>query len=417
VFDRVFKGPDPATSKEYAKAEVSWRPPLPDRQTAALKIGLAWAGSQNNQINRKRSCPLAAFAPLADFKNATYYSLQPNDRPEHAADPPAGMLVNDFSRLILDFEDTAALIANLDLVISIDTAVAHLVGAMGKPVWLLLPNSADWRWMANRDDSSWYPTMKLFRQPEPGDWGAVICSVAASLAQLSGGGTDELRQRPQYNGSARITPERACLEQQLEEYLRERARNTTRPDAHLNAGAALALLGRHCEAIPHYRKALELLPEHVQAHLNLGFSLLALGEFSEGWQHHEWRHKMLESPLPPWPLLTRSNFGLLSRGTTLLVHCEQGYGDTLQFVRYIPLLSDMGYHVTVTCQRELGTLLGTVRGVSRVVPHGEMLPVCDFQVLLLTVPYLFNTVLDTIPCTVPYLVPRPHKIAEWRGRL
>jgi hypothetical protein len=207
------------------------------------------------------------------------------------------------------------------------------------------------------------------------------------------------------------------MEQQLVGYQRECARNTTSPDAYLNVGAALALLGRHREAIPNYRKALELSPEHVQAHLNLAFSLLTLGFFQEGWQHHEWRHKLLESPLPTWPLLTRSNFGVLSRGATLLVHCEQGYGDTLQFMRYIPLLSDMGYHVVVTCQRELETLMGTVRGVSRVVPHGEMLPVCDFQVLLLTVPYLFNTVLATIPDTVPYLAPRAHMVAEWRSRL
>jgi tetratricopeptide (TPR) repeat protein len=408
--DRIFQRPAQAKPIENRHAGT-------DRRAASLKIGLAWAGRKSHPLDHTRSCPLAVFAPLAAFENATFFSLQPSDGSEQTTDLPPGMVLKDLGGHIHDFEDTAALIANLDLIFTIDTSVAHLAGAMGKPTWLLLPYVADWRWMADRDDSPWYPTMKLFRQPEPGEWDAVIRAVAASLARLSGGGTDEFGHQQHYCGSVRTTPEQTFMEEQLEGYLRERARNTISPDAHLNVGAALALLGRYREAIHCCRRALELSPGYVQAHLNLGFSLLALGEFAEGWQHHEWRHRLLDSALPPWPLLTRSNFGMHSRGTTLLVHCEQGYGDTLQFMRYIPLLSDMGYHITVTCQGELGTLMGIVRGVSRVVPHGEMLPVCDFQVLLLTLPYLFNTVLDTIPGTVPYLAPRPHKVAEWRSRL
>lgn len=404
-------------ARENTHAGPGRRQPLPGRRAAGLKIGLAWAGRKSHPLDRMRSCPLAVFAPLAASENASFYGLQPGDGAEQAADQPPGLLLKDLGGYIHDFEDTAALIANLDLVISVDTAVAHLAGAMGKPVWLLLPHSADWRWMTDRDDSPWYPTMKLFRQPQPGDWGAVIREVASSLAQLSGDGTDEFRQQPHCCESAGTTPERERLERQLEEYLCERARNTTSPDAHLNAGAALALLGRHRAAIPCYRRALELSPEHVQAHLNLGFSLLALGEFAEGWQHHEWRHKMLDSALPPWPFLRQSDIGRHKRGTTLLVHCEQGYGDTIQLIRFIPLLADLGFQVTVTCQRELAALVGTVRDISRVVPHGESLPVCDLQALLFSLPLLFGTTLETIPREVPYLAPSQYKVALWRSRL
>ena len=90
----------------------------------------------------------------------------------------------DFTEDIRDFSDTAAFIENLDLVISVDTAVAHLAGALGKPVWTLIPFAPDWRWMLNREDSPWYPTMRLFRQPSPGDWGTVMENVSRALKEL-----------------------------------------------------------------------------------------------------------------------------------------------------------------------------------------------------------------------------------------
>ena len=90
----------------------------------------------------------------------------------------------DLTHEISDFSDTAALIENLDLVISVDTAVAHLAGALGKPVWTLLPFSPDWRWMLNREDSPWYPTMRLFRQSEPGDWETLIAHIEKELGAL-----------------------------------------------------------------------------------------------------------------------------------------------------------------------------------------------------------------------------------------
>ncbi|HEX3996523.1 MAG TPA: glycosyltransferase family 9 protein, partial [Acetobacteraceae bacterium] len=111
-----------------------------------------------------------------------------------AQQPPEGLNLLDVSGQIADFADTAAIIANLDLVISVDTSVAHLAGAMGKPVWLMNVFDTDWRWMLNRDDSPWYPTLRVFRQPTSGDWDSVIRNVATALRCLP----KPLHERPPY---------------------------------------------------------------------------------------------------------------------------------------------------------------------------------------------------------------------------
>jgi Flp pilus assembly protein TadD len=142
-----------------------------------LRVGLCWA---SELIRRGRSIPGDRLQPLADSGDIVWFSLI-KGRAADAANPPGMNLVEEEKR---DFADTAALIANLDLVISVDTAVAHLAGALGKPVWVMLPRVADWRWLVGRDDSPWYPSMRLFRQQIPGEWRPVVEEVAASLDRL-----------------------------------------------------------------------------------------------------------------------------------------------------------------------------------------------------------------------------------------
>jgi tetratricopeptide (TPR) repeat protein len=145
-----------------------------------FKIGLAWAGSPIHTNDRNRSIAPAVLSPLGEIPGVVVHSLQ-----KGAASPtqslPTGMKIIDHTADLRDFADTAALIANLDLVISVDTAVAHLAGALAKPVWTLLPFAADWRWLIDRTDSPWYPTMRLFRQPSIGDWDSVVKQVAGAL--------------------------------------------------------------------------------------------------------------------------------------------------------------------------------------------------------------------------------------------
>ena len=155
--------PDPAKV-------AAWAAKLPPGR----RVGLCWAGT--NTGDRTRTPAPARFKLLADVPGITWVSLQV---PPTADAPP--LPLTDPSADLHDLGDTAALIANLDAVVSVDTAVAHLAGAVGKPVHVLLPTVPDWRWMLDRTDSPWYPSARLFRQPEPGDWPAVLRDVAAAL--------------------------------------------------------------------------------------------------------------------------------------------------------------------------------------------------------------------------------------------
>ncbi|HWK47276.1 MAG TPA: tetratricopeptide repeat protein, partial [Stellaceae bacterium] len=161
-----------------------------------LRVGLVWAGSARQQaallqpIDRRRSVALAQLAPLAAVEGVSFVSLQkePGQKDASAPFPPAGMVLHDWMDELSDFADTAALVEALDLVISVDTAMAHLAGALGKPVWLLNRFDTCWRWLLGRDDSPWYPTLRQFRQPRPGDWDSVLDEVRVALAQAVIGG-------------------------------------------------------------------------------------------------------------------------------------------------------------------------------------------------------------------------------------
>ncbi|MCP5002399.1 MAG: tetratricopeptide repeat protein [Planctomycetes bacterium] len=149
-----------------------------------FKIGLVWSGNpKNRKIHFKKSCTLSAFSPLSRISGLQLYSLQKGPASVETLDPPEGMDIINLEEELRDFSDTAAVIVNLDLVISVDTAVAHLAGALGKPVWTILPSSPDWRWLLRRNDSPWYPGMRLFRQAHPGDWDGVVDRVGQALTQ------------------------------------------------------------------------------------------------------------------------------------------------------------------------------------------------------------------------------------------
>lgn len=150
-----------------------------------LKVGFVWTGNPAQQQNPFRSCPLACFAALSAIPGITWYSLQKEADETHLSLAwSSDSRVASLGPLLHDFADTAAAIGELDLVISVDTSVAHLAGAMGIPTLTLLSHTPDWRWQLDRSDSAWYPTMRLFRQPTWGDWNSVFNQVEIELRQI-----------------------------------------------------------------------------------------------------------------------------------------------------------------------------------------------------------------------------------------
>ncbi|MEC5033299.1 MAG: tetratricopeptide repeat protein, partial [Oscillatoria sp. PMC 1051.18] len=469
-----------------------------------LKVGLVWAGNPENPTDYKRSSSLEYFRQLLDVNRVAFYSLQ--------KEPGSAQLkeiteerICDLSDKLNNFADTATAISQLDLVITVDTAVAHLAGALGKPVWVLLCYAADWRWMLAREDSPWYPTMRLFRQSQPNDWQGAIARVKQELQFLAANQVDSadklVKQAIKAYRQARfveakqissfilqsaptkanklhilavlayqqrdfhiatqllekviaLQPENAEVYTHLAVFYQERGKLaeaitkfqqalTLQPevaDTHNKLGVALKQLGKIPEAVTAYRRALELNPDDATIHNNLANSLRILGKWSEAEQHcetaiaidpdcidahfclanlkliqgdllagfagYEYRKRIPRYNFRTFsqPVLTKETLETTSlQGQTILVYAEQGFGDTIQFVRYVLLLAAKGAKVVLECHPPLQKLFADSFSTIEVISQGESLSDFDVQASMMSLPHIFGTTLTTIPNEVPYL--------------
>ena len=176
-------------SVPYVRAEpdaaARWRTRLDALLPRGYKrVGLVWAGRPTHDNDRNRSLALAQLAPLGARDRTALIALQKGPAATQIGAWYGSAPLINLSAEIADFTDTAAILDGLDLLVTVDTSVAHLAGAMGKPVWIMLPYAPDWRWLLGRTDSPWYPSVRLFRQPAPGDWTTVIEHVATALAEV-----------------------------------------------------------------------------------------------------------------------------------------------------------------------------------------------------------------------------------------
>ena len=165
----------------YLSAPVSKRKPVPVPPGCRLKVGLIWAGKL---LPRDRSCSLKRFLPLMRYRDVAFYSFQIDQRRRDIRDLGMDGLIIDLADEIGDFGDSAALMMEMDLILTIDSSPVHLAGALGLPVWMVALYTADWRWFTDREDSPWYPTLRLFRQHAPGNWDRAFQKVEAQFATL-----------------------------------------------------------------------------------------------------------------------------------------------------------------------------------------------------------------------------------------
>lgn len=182
-----------------------------------------------------------------------------------------------------------------------------------------------------------------------------------------------------------------------------------------NAGYSLRQMGKNKEAIEFYEQTIKLNPHYAKSHFSLGLSLLQLGNFERGWQEHEWRWAAYDEKPPEYkkPVWDGSD----PKGKTIFITCEQGLGDTFQFIRYAQLLKEKGAQVLVQTQSPLKTILQQCPYIDRVVSVGDILPDFDFHVATMSLPLLFKTQIDTVPANIPYLYAKPELVAYWQKEL
>lgn len=165
----------------YLSPPLGERRPVPVPPGCRLKVGLIWAGKL---VPRDRSCPLKKFLPLMRYRDAAFYSFQIDERRRDIKELGMDGLIIDLADEIHDFGDSAALMMQMDLILTIDSSPVHLAGALGLPVWMVALYTTDWRWLTDREDSPWYPTLRLFRQHAPGNWDEAFKKVEAQFATL-----------------------------------------------------------------------------------------------------------------------------------------------------------------------------------------------------------------------------------------
>lgn len=521
-------------------------------------IGLVWSG--NTEPYQNRSIPLSSLLQCLP-SGFHYVSLQKELREPDRETLLAHPEIVHFGDDLVDFSDTAALCELMDIIISIDTCVAHLAGALGKTVWIVLPFAPDWRWLLDRPDSPWYDSATLYRQDSTGDWEGVLQQLNADLItastrlassrpsndltdaqldltfrqaltlhqqgkvaqamvlyeqilavspkhvdalHLSGVAALQSREHQRaadligraivlsphnatfYSNRGIALKELGLLDAAVESYNRAIARKPEYSEAYSNRGLALHELKKFADALASFDKAITLKPyfpealsnrgntlqelnrfeealdsydwaialkadyaealsnrglalqqlnrfdealisfelaialraDFADAWLNKAFALLLKGNFQSGWELYEWRwrYSRFSSPKrdfdrPLW--LGKDSLA----GKTILLHSEQGLGDTIQFARYTRLVAESGARVILELPQPLYRLLNHLEGVTQAVQQGDLLPRFDYHTPLLSLPLAFKTTLDTIPDAGGYIKNDPLKLNYWRERL
>lgn len=425
--------PTPLQAVPYLTADqtfcAAWKERL--NNLSGLRIGIAWQGRNLNKSGYRRSLAPEQLAPILGLQGCSFVALQPEPLPDSLS------AIHDFSAHLDDFADTAALISSLDLVITVDTSVAHLSGALDVPCWVMLLHAPDWRWYPlESDESSWYPGMRLFRQDTPGDWDNVVSQVASSLEeelltrrghQLAAAGLESdalacFRAATDHQGATAASWLNLGVALHGQGATREgctalqHAVNIcpSYAEAWQNLGLLYQALGKFDDAYKSFRQALQLRPGYPTARWNLSLLQLLLGDYEHGWNSFEARFSK-QPPVPQRHAMLPRWQGEPLGNKTLLIHAEQGYGDTIQFLRFVPFLAQAADRVILEVQD--GSLISLAQSLAcncTVVTRNDNTPEADLQIALMSVPGVLKTTLGTIPNDIPYLFANHERRKYWQ---
>lgn len=217
--------------------------------------------------------------------------------------------------------------------------------------------------------------------------------------------------------AAKLKSNASLWEEALELFKEILVNNPNDEDSLICAGGCLQYLNRHEEALNYYELALKQNPDNVDTHFNKALALLVLGKYQDGWQEYEWRLNKISTSLPPFPFLSQLHIKQGVAGKSILIHSEQGFGDSILCIRFASILAEYGAIIFVSIQPELKRLFTSVHGIRSVIPHGELLPNCDFQVAMMSLPGILDITLDNIPTTIPYLQAQPDEIVLWKNKM
>jgi tetratricopeptide (TPR) repeat protein len=397
------------------------RPDCTLTPAASYQIGIVWAsGNLNSALYSKKSCSPDLFVDLLNLGNVSLYSLQVGEDADKIKPWINNNRIHDLSPQLKNFVDTACVIEQLDLIITVDTAVAHLAGAMGKPVWVLLPFVPDWRWLLERQDTPWYPTMRLFRQTNKGDWLTVFQKVKEQLAEVLQGESPifpiqaekSKKVEQKLTGSQSTIVElskrgESCYQHgDFEEakiaYAQAYSLNPQNLDLCLNLAACHFELGELEEARQLFEKAITLQPDNTKAHYYLGMILLLCGELKRGWKEYEWISTTLNK-FQQLPINLKWE-GQSLTDKNIILWDEQGFGDTIQFIRYAPMVASLGAKVFLDVKSPLRRLFQANPSLGIVMDNQTSVQM-HYWSRILSLPKLFGCELDHIENQIPYINP------------
>ena len=491
----------------------------PQRDDGKLKVGLVWGAEPLGFDYNQKRVPLAQLAPLFEIPNVQWHSLQVGHDSRELPAFKHSNLITDLSPGLKTFADTARAVSGMDLIITCDTSVAHLAGAMGKPLWVMLKMDPDWRWQADGQASRWYPTSRLYRQYARNSWEAVVKRIHKDLSELAKTPAPAVSGMQAQSAASPFAKEKLALasrataaknhqhaieiykeilarepgnanvlnelgvawyrEGNLEEarrfFAQAVASDPDYPRALTNLGACHNELNDNPSAIDCYEKALVLQPDmaaawgnmakawsdmeefemavycyrkaiaikpeaefhrglskayrksgrydrseqilnnalakapnDADAHFGQAVTLFHLEKYPEAVREFEWRRKtkeMIKHEQDLYPIFrdTVEYAGQDLSNSTLLLHTEQGFGDNLQFVRFIHQIRPKVKRLVMWCRPGLGALFKHCFGLDEVSENVFKLPGFDYHLPLLSVPYHFDPSLASLEPFSPYL--------------